>query len=372
MVRCADDNSLECFELEKRDSSIVITARMLKLDTGGGDSHPRFFACHSFTQRLPQAVPVPVIGMLAALRDGRFSLRIFGACCRDGSLEDIASDCHEVLLDFVPTLLKDTLLPPRCAGDFYGGAFMISGSNKTIRIIAMRISTGLFELLPEAAAFVSVPMFRAQVLCVDSRLVPGSGRFVTSFGCDDGTVVLSMVDKPESRVQLDGPVSSICIFSKASVPRAVGRSTRQHTWADRPLINWTPGTAPGAIDWGGLSGTADAASAALARFRNATAKVEVGEINVGCGGAAGFVVVFENVGEHGLDKQAVLTRTEDTVLSMVAGDFDCDGREELLVGTYGGQLLVFGQEEELTWKGFQRFFFFEFFDIDIVCRKKPS
>lgn len=354
VVRCSDDGCLEFFELELKESSIVINSRMLQLDNGGGDD-AHGFAVHSFTQRLPQGVPLPVVGVLtSSLKDaGRFSLRIFGAGCRDGSLEDIASDCQEVMLDFVPTLLKDTLLPAD-VNDFYRGAFIVSGSCKSMRIVAHRISSGSFVLLPEASPIRSFPAFRAQVLCVDCRQMPNGAEFVSAFGCDDGAVVLTVGTSTEHRVQLDGPVTSVCLFS--SLPRSVGRSQRQSLWADRPLLGWGrggPSAAGGlAIDWGGLSGSSntDAASKALSRLRADVGKPEASEMMLGCGGAVGFVVVFENVGRGLLNSPVVLARDEDTVLSIAAGDFDCDGREELLVGTFGGRLLVYGQDEHRAWK----------------------
>jgi hypothetical protein len=273
VVRCGDDeessNTLEVFEVERRESSIVITSRMLTLDCGGGDVRSKLFAVHCMVQRPNQVhhaqhallnhllhQPQPIIGALAALSDGRFAVRVFGACSRDASLEEIASDCHEVLLDFVPTLLKDTLLPSSDESPFLRAAFLVSGSCKSVRIVAQRASSGLFELLPEASLLVSFPAVRAQVLCVDSRQLAGSSEFVTAFGCDDGSLVLSMPGAREHRLQLDGPLSAVVLFSRRSSPRAVGRSPRQHLWADRPLLVWPGSVAPappGAIDWAGLT-----------------------------------------------------------------------------------------------------------------------
>jgi hypothetical protein len=86
------------------------------------------------------------------------------------------------------------------------------------------------------------------------------------------------------------------------------------------------------------------------------------QVLLGCGGAAGFVVLFEDVVTRGLDQLVVLGRDEDTILSMAAADFDCDGQEELLVGTFGGRLLIYGRDNDREWKGwFSKCFFFFFF-----------
>ena len=366
VVRCMGDNSLECFELEVRGgSSIALRSHVVPLGHAGLEEQPVLFAVHCFTQRLGPSQPLPVMGVLAVTEEAHFSVRICGGRLRcEGTLSEMAADCQTLPLDFVPSLLKSLLLPPALAagGGWLPAAFLVSGSCRELRVLAQRAASGLFEWLPDTAALPALPPSfagcRTQALCADVRHVPGLGE-VAAFGCEDGCVLLTVDGTERQRVHLDGPVSSVCLFSPA--PRRAGRSPRQQLWADRPLLPWSAPDEPppgSHWDWEGLASAvprASAAAAALARFKAAAAAAEAAQpaaaaaLHLACGGAAGFVVVFEHVATAGLERCAVLAAAEDTVLSMAAGDWDADGREELLVGTHGGRLLAFGAAEGGGW-----------------------
>ncbi len=357
VVRCTEGNSLECFALEVRGGrSIVICSRVLQLGHAGLEETPVLFAVHGFTQRLALGAALPVLGVLAVTEGSHFSVRLFGGRLKiESSLEDMAADCQTVALDFVPCLLKSVVLP-LALGGFLPAAFLVSGSNKELRLLAQRVSSGLFEFLPDCSALSAIPpsfaQCRTQVLCVDVRHVAGVGT-VAAFGCEDGCVLLTVAGVERQRVHLEGPVSSVCVFSP--VPKRAGLSARQELWKGKPLLNWTAPEEAGGInwDWDGLASVSprtSAATAALAHFTADSAAVpdKSAVIHVACGGGVGFVVLFEDVVQNGLEQCVVLASEEDTVLSMAAGDFDSDGRDELLVGTYGGRLLVYGLASETS------------------------
>jgi hypothetical protein len=330
---------------------------VVPLGHAGLEEQPVLFAVHCFTQRLASGQPLPVMGVLAVTEETHFSVRIFGGRLRsEGSLNDMAADCQTLAIDFVPSLLKSLLLPgPLSERGFLPAAFLVSGSCRELRVLAQRAASGVFEWLPDTSGIPALPpsfsACRTQALCADIRHVPGLG-VVAAFGCEDGCVLLTVGGVERQRVHLDGPVSSVCLFSPA--PRGSGRSPRQELWAARPLLSWTAPDEPPPgpqWDWEGLataSPRSSAGAAALARLKAEAASTAtaagLAELHLACGGAAGFVVLFENVAVDVLERCAVLVATEDAVLSMATGDWDADGREELLVGTHGGRLLAFGRQ----------------------------
>ena len=370
MMRCAGAQ-LECFKLEVCTDGVVKVRSQL-LDLGGTEPGMALFAVHCLTQRVG-AQPVPVVGTLCcqypegadeadkADESGRakFSIRIFGSRTleREASLEDIFDDYQSISLNYVPCLLKNIFLPDAESQGLLAGAFLVAGSNKELRILAQRADSMAFEFvehLQEAFVPPSFAALRTQVLCCDMRHVAGVG-LVAAFGCESGSVLLTVGGVEKSRAQLDGPVSSVQVFS--SVACAVGRSSRQEMWRDVALVSWSLAEPASAIDWDGLVGAApenSRALAALARLlrpgrkgivNNGEESICQSEAHLAVGGAAGFALVFEDVVHKGLENPRLLVEDCDAVLCMAAGDFNFDGTDELLIGTFGGKILVFRQHE---------------------------
>jgi hypothetical protein len=119
-------------------------------------------------------------------------------------------------------------------------------------------------------------------------------------------------------------------------------------WRDASLVKWTP-EVPYAINWDGIVGGSprnSMAASGLNRLTRGQQPGAGGQIHVGVGGAVGFGMIFPNVVEKGFAEAVVLTEDEDAVLSMAAADFNFDGKDELLLGTFGGKILIFGETEK--------------------------
>lgn len=180
---------------------------------------------------------------------------------------------------------------------------------------------------------------------------------IVAFGCEDGSVLLSVNHVERQRAQLDGPVSCVALFS-SGVAR-VGRSARQELWADRPpLVHWKVAADSRDTDWGSVSqrvqrGT-QAASAALSALRaNVAAAASAApsatkEVCLCVGGAVGFGAVFDDVDTNGLDVCCTLpsSHEHDSVLSAATGDFLALGSTQVVLGTYGGSILVYSRAQQ--------------------------
>ena len=312
------------------------------------------FGIHSFSQRIGSNA-FPVIGALFIFEEeegkAKFFVRIFGATRKfDESLEDIFSDCQTIGLDFVPSSISSVLVPDFQTKECLPGAFLICGANRIV--LTQSATTKEFSVSPDFTCPTVPPSIvksKSHVLCCTMSYLVGN-RCVSAYGCDDGSVIVNAFGL-ESRIQLDGPISCLCLTSNSSY--GSGRSSRQEIWTDRPpLVNWTPEAAGSTfINWKDLASAkiteSSKAVEALSKLKSQGKRgVTDDMINLVVGGATGFCVIFEDIERNRLDKISVLTQNEeDTILSVVSADYNCDGRQEIVVGTYGGNLLTFGKNE---------------------------
>ena len=132
VLRCAGER-LECLELASSGAG-VLAMRAVVLPLAPG---PLCQAVHCLTQRVGER-PVPVVCLVARGPAG-FALRLLGARLdgRAPSLEALAADEHAVALDFVPTLVHNVLVADCEARGLLPGAFLVSGSCKELRVLAL-------------------------------------------------------------------------------------------------------------------------------------------------------------------------------------------------------------------------------------------
>lgn len=337
-------------------------------------------AVHCFTQRLdyvarggePVSAPLPLIGVLLMLgketetdlSSASFYLRIYGTDARgEGSIQDLMRTYQEIELDYVPSCLRSIIIPDAAGKGLLPGAFLMSGSKREIQIYAQTLGRQ-FQLVPEALQWCtavpsSFPKLRTQVMCAQFCHRP-NGSLVAAFGCEDGSVLLTIDGVERQRALLDGPITCLNLFSLGS-PHPPGRTSRQELWAKcPPLVSWgAQKSGAGELDWSSVSSKSAHSSAtalnALGALRGARANVSAAAVNAPCalavGGAVGFAIVFEDLERNGLDKAITLpgSMEHDSVLAMTTGDFmgQCaDAAPFLAVGTYGGTLLLYKRNRD--------------------------
>uniref|UniRef100_A0A8C8IPX3 Kaptin n=1 Tax=Oncorhynchus tshawytscha TaxID=74940 RepID=A0A8C8IPX3_ONCTS len=234
------------------------------------------------------------------------------------NLESIAQSCLNLELQFTPFQLYHTEV--QCENGCSETVFLLSGHDQRIHLYKENASLHQFEEQPVERLFPELQELPSNVLWLDVLSIPG-GRRLSAFGCQNGCVGLALVDQtgPEIvqswRVQQDSPISTVLLFPLHSQaePADPDRSS-VNVWSVRFL--WS--------EW-----------------------------SVHC--------ALRDVQEYGVSCHACLSESDqcDAVLCALVTDLDFDGQKELLLGTYGQELLCYkfqqpmrGTEEQfqLLWR----------------------
>uniref|UniRef100_A0ACB8FT07 Uncharacterized protein n=1 Tax=Sphaerodactylus townsendi TaxID=933632 RepID=A0ACB8FT07_9SAUR len=168
-----------------------------------------------------------------------------------------------------------------------------------------------FEEQPVEDLFPELKDLPSNVLWLDVFNIPDSGRRITAFGCQSGYIRLAHVN-PASREVLqswnvlqDGPISKVLVFALAApcCPDELVETTATH----------------------GTAGSCNQSYSILV-----TSTIELS-------------VVYRNVLQNGLGDQLVLPSSDqyDSVICALVTDVDFDREPEILLGTYGQELLCY-------------------------------
>ncbi|CAL8267015.1 unnamed protein product [Merluccius merluccius] len=223
------------------------------------------------------------------------------------NLESIAQSCLNLELQFTPFQLYHTEV--HCEGGGRETVFLLSGNNQRIHLYKENASLHQFEEQPVERLFPELQDLPSNVLWLDMLSVPGGRRF-SAYGCQNGCVGLALVDqsKPEVlqswRVLQDSPISTVLLFSLNS---------------DSP------------------STTAQEKAA------------EMGSYNLLVTSTIETAIVYRDIQEHGMSNPVFLLESDqwDAVLCALVVDLDFDGQKEVLIGTYGQELLCYKFQEQL-------------------------
>ncbi|XP_028278181.1 KICSTOR complex protein kaptin [Parambassis ranga] len=218
------------------------------------------------------------------------------------NLESIAQSCLNLELQFTPFQLYHTEV--QCADGSSETVFLLSGHDQRIHLYKENASLHQFEEQPVERLFPELQQLPSNVLWLDMLSIAGSRR-LSAFGCQNGCVGLALVNQtgPEVlqswRVQFDSPISTVLLF---------------------PLICQTEATQPS---------------------REKSVKAE--GYNLLVTSTIEMAVVYRDVQERGLTKSTCLSESDqwDAVLCALVIDLDFDGQKEVLLGTYGQELLCY-------------------------------
>lgn len=189
--------------------------------------------------------------------------------------------------------------------------FLLSGNDPAIHLYKENEELHQFEEQPVENLFPELKELPSNVLWLDVFNIPNSGQRITAFGCQSGYIRVAWVE-PATRavlqswsIQQDGPISKVLVF-------ALPTSCR-------------PGDLVGTTATNGSS-----VSHAQRYSVLVTSTIELS-------------VVYRNVLQSGLEDQVVLSMSDqyDSVLCALVTDVDFDCEPEILLGTYGQELLCY-------------------------------
>ncbi|XP_042355211.1 KICSTOR complex protein kaptin isoform X2 [Plectropomus leopardus] len=212
------------------------------------------------------------------------------------NLESIAQSCLNLELQFTPFQLYHTEV--QCDEGGSETVFLLSGHDQRIHLYKE------FEEQPVERLFPELQQLPSNVLWLDMLSIADDRR-LSAFGCQNGCVGLALVNQtgPEVlqswRFQFDSPISSVLLFP-----------LRCQTEPDQP------------------SGDKGAGTEGYNLLVTSTIEM---------------AVVYRDVQEQGLSHSVCLSESDqwDAVLCALVIDLDFDGQKEVLLGTYGQELLCY-------------------------------
>lgn len=218
------------------------------------------------------------------------------------NLESIAQSCLNLELQFTPFQLYHTEV--QCADGGSETVFLLSGHDQRIHLYKENASLHQFEEQPVERLFPELQELPSNVLWLDMLSIAG-GRRLSAFGCQNGCLGLTVVNQtgPEIlqswRVQFDSPISTVLLF---------------------PLSCQTECIRPGGEK-----------------------SMEMEGYNLLVTSNIEMAVIYRDVQERGLSWSTCLSESDqwDAVLCALVIDLDFDGQKEVLLGTYGQELLCY-------------------------------
>ncbi|XP_064208137.1 KICSTOR complex protein kaptin isoform X2 [Anguilla rostrata] len=219
------------------------------------------------------------------------------------NLESIAQSCLNLELQFTPFQLYHTEI--QCADGCFETVFLLSGHDQRIHLYKENASLHQFEEHPVERLFPELQELPSNVLWLDVLGIPG-GRRLSAFGCQNGCVGLALVEQTglevlqSWRLQQDSPISTVLLFPLRS----------------RPEPEPNPDT--------------DRKSNSESYNLLVTSTLEV-------------AVVYRDVQVCGMSQPVCLQESDqyDSVLCALVTDLNFDGHREILLGTYGQELLCY-------------------------------
>uniref|UniRef100_A0A8C1CRM9 Kaptin (actin binding protein) n=1 Tax=Cyprinus carpio carpio TaxID=630221 RepID=A0A8C1CRM9_CYPCA len=237
------------------------------------------------------------------------------------NLESIAQSCLNLELQFTPFQLYHTEV--HCGDGSSETVFLLSGHDQRIHLYIENASLHQFEEQPVERLFPELQELPSNVLWLNVLSIDQNRR-LTAFGCQNGSVGLSLVNQkgPEIlqnwRLQHDSPISTVLLF-----PLKQPHQSTDTNSSERETFN--------------LLVTSAIEMAVVYRLvccLFCTMCLVECKINV---------CMFRDVEQYGLSRQLCLAESDqcDAVLCALVVDLDFDGQHELLLGTYGQDLLCY-------------------------------
>ncbi|TKC53797.1 hypothetical protein EI555_018546, partial [Monodon monoceros] len=213
------------------------------------------------------------------------------------NLDSIAQSCLNLELQFTPFQLCHAEVQ---VGDQLETVFLLSGNDPAIHLYKENEGLHQFEEQPVENLFPELTNLTSSVLWLDVHNLPGTSRRLSALGCQSGYVRVAHVDQQSREVLQtwtilqDGPISRVIVFSLSAPEETEDRPQRE-------------------------------------------------EYSVLVASMLEPAVVYRDLLSRGLEDQLLLPGSGqfDSVLCGLVTDIDLDGRPEVLVATYGQELLCY-------------------------------
>ncbi|XP_006142186.1 KICSTOR complex protein kaptin [Tupaia chinensis] len=213
------------------------------------------------------------------------------------NLDSIAQSCLNLELQFTPFQLCHAEVQ---VGDQMETVFLLSGNDPAIHLYKENEGLHQFEEQPVENLFPELTNLTSSVLWLDVHNLPGTSRRLSALGCQSGYVRVAHVDQQTREVLQtwtvlqDGPISRVIVFSLSAPEEPKGR----------PRLE---------------------------------------EYSVLVASMLEPAVVYWDLLNQGLEDQLLLPSSDqfDSVLCGLVTDVDLDGQPEVLVATYGQELLCY-------------------------------
>ncbi|KAM8952263.1 KICSTOR complex protein kaptin [Pelodytes ibericus] len=228
------------------------------------------------------------------------------------NLDSISQSCLNLELKFTPFQLCHAVVQD---GDEQETVFLLGGNDQCIHLYKENEGLHQFEEQPVDNLFPELKDLPSNVTWLSVYNFPDTPRRITAYGCQSGFVCVSHVDQLKREVlqswslQQDGPLSKVLIFTLPSAQRSGGQAPLEEGFPERRNLHY--------------------------------------EYNVLVTSTIEQSVVYRNVLQNGLQDQLLLPDSEkyDSVLCATMADVDFDGEDEILLGTYGQELLCYKYTE---------------------------
>ncbi|XP_057333518.1 KICSTOR complex protein kaptin-like isoform X3 [Microplitis mediator] len=236
-------------------------------------------------------------------------LNIYSESTGDGensetSIETIAQNCLTVELTYTPYLLYHTTIQDEEIGQEV--VWLISGSDNQLHMIREdKLNHGYTEF-PLDKYFPELVNLQTIVLWINVYYYNNNKRRLTAVSCECGLVKVTLVDVENKKklkewmLRYDRPVSRIQIFSQRN-----NLSSQMFTKEDD--VNTQP------------------------------------NLNILIVNALDPSIVFTDILRYGMKKEVVLQTGDNTdcILSSCVADINMDGNNEILLGTYSHEILIY-------------------------------
>ncbi|XP_077522356.1 KICSTOR complex protein kaptin-like isoform X1 [Amblyomma americanum] len=281
-------------------------------------------AIDAFSKSVPDNLDI-IIG-IAFIRPGenqlaRHYLNIYSqsepGCGLD--LDRIAQGCQSLELNFIPYQLTHALLFPNQSGQRNGEfVFLLCGSDSRIHLFREDIHQTYSEI-PIQSYFPEFADIPDIVLAMDLKYKEGNGSRISAIGCESGFLQVAVTAQKNRgeieivsswQVDLDSPISGLHLFEDRTI------------W---PLPDFVKNTE-------------------LSRCYESQGLAQKTHLLVCRALVPSFV--YRDVLDRGLDQHAMLPRSDDfdSVVCGCVADIDMDGVNEVILGTYGQEVLVYKLE----------------------------
>lgn len=234
-------------------------------------------------------------------------------------LDGIAQGCQSLELDFVPyKLTHASLFPNRTRPKSREFVFLLCGSDARIHLFREDIHQTYSEI-PVQSYFPEFENVPDIVLAMDLKYREGNNTRISAIGCESGLIQVTRTAQDKSgkiqilsayEVDLDSPISALHLFEDST------------SW---PLPDFLKDTDLG---------------------KTYSESTTTPKTHLLIGRALIPSLVYRDVINWGIDKHAMLPSSDDfdSVVCGCIADIDMDGENEVILGTYGQEVLVYKLE----------------------------